>query len=546
MTTLQMPKLGAVIEIRRTGAETGGELVEFDVIGRPRGFVAQPHVHTRQSERHEVIEGSMRLVLDGREHVLRAGRGDDRAGRRAAPPAPAGDGAGPRARPAAPRGRHRGVPAPARRAGPQPLRLPAAGRGRRVRARLRRQRPRRRAVAARPAHALEARSSASPRASTRSSTSGTSTRRARPCSARSPTPAATREWWKPVYIDVEADGEPALGKESRQHFKGRLPYHLHTRSRIVRLEPPHVIEGEVDGDLRGHGRWTLTDRAGGGTHVRFDWERVRRPPAAAAADAAAAPGAALEPRVGDRARGRGLGAVRAQPLGSADEDQATGAARGWHDRRRRAVEPAADPLRDRAGDRLLRRSCGYDVVFGPHHREVHGYLAGTDEQRAADLQWALTEPGIDMVHCCDGGYGAARLYPRIDWDALGDPRIVCGFSDITALHLALAKHGRWITFYGPTFTALHAQKDELTDETEEWFHRAFKPEPLGRVFEDPENPYVLTVGGGSAEAPIVGGCMTLVVRQPRHAVRDRDRRLHRHDRGPQRGPVHGRRAACTT
>ena len=44
------------------------------------------------------------------------------------------------------------------------------------------------------------------------------------------------EWWKPVYIDVEADGEPALGKESRQHFKGRLPYHLHTRSRIVRLE----------------------------------------------------------------------------------------------------------------------------------------------------------------------------------------------------------------------------------------------------------------------------------------------------------------------
>jgi uncharacterized protein YndB with AHSA1/START domain len=80
------------------------------------------------------------------------------------------------------------------------------------------------------------------------------------------------EWWKPVYIDVEADGEPALGNESRQHFKGRLPYHLHTRSRIVRLEPPHVIEGDVDGDLRGRGRWTLTDLPGGGTHVRFDWQ----------------------------------------------------------------------------------------------------------------------------------------------------------------------------------------------------------------------------------------------------------------------------------
>ena len=85
---------------------------------------------------------------------------------------------------------------------------------------------------------------------------------------------------------------------------------------------------------------------------------------------------------------------------------------------------------------------GYDLVFGPNHRRVHGYLAGTDEQRAADVQWALSEPGIDMVLCLEGGYGAARLYRLIDWDALGDPRIFCGYSDITALHLALAKHGR--------------------------------------------------------------------------------------------------------
>ena len=77
-------------------------------------------------------------------------------------------------------------------------------------------------------------------------------------------------WWTPVYIDVEAEGPPAPGKESRQHFKGRLPYHLHTRSRITRLEPPHVVEGDVDGDLRGRGTWTLTPTETG-THVRFDW-----------------------------------------------------------------------------------------------------------------------------------------------------------------------------------------------------------------------------------------------------------------------------------
>lgn len=157
-------------------------------------------------------------------------------------------------------------------------------------------------------------------------------------------------------------------------------------------------------------------------------------------------------------------------------------------------------------------SRGHEVVVGRNARKVHGYMAGTDAERAADLQWALTEPGIDMVIARTGGYGTARLHPLIDWDALGEPRIVCGYSDITALHLALAAHAGWVTFYGPNLARFTRRRDEypLTPETEAWFHRAFKPEPLGRVFEDPENPYVLTVGGGSAEAPLAGGCLTLL------------------------------------
>jgi muramoyltetrapeptide carboxypeptidase len=155
---------------------------------------------------------------------------------------------------------------------------------------------------------------------------------------------------------------------------------------------------------------------------------------------------------------------------------------------------------------------GHRLVFGPNHRKVHGYLAGTDEERAADLQWALTEPGIDMVIALEGGYGTARLHDLIDWDHLGEPRIVCGYSDITALHLALAAHAGWVTFYGPVLLRFtrHKKVYPLTEVTEEWFHRAFRPEPLGRVFEDPDNPYVLTVGEGAAEAPLVGGCLTLL------------------------------------
>jgi muramoyltetrapeptide carboxypeptidase len=180
-----------------------------------------------------------------------------------------------------------------------------------------------------------------------------------------------------------------------------------------------------------------------------------------------------------------------------------------------AVVAPASPPQERSGIEQATQyfeSRGHEVVFGPNHRKVHGYLAGNDEERAADLQWALSEPGIDMVHALEGGYGTARLYPLIDWEALGDPRIVCGFSDLTALHLFVQRHAGWVSFYGPSFLRFTRTKGdyELSKETEEWFHRALRPEPLGKVFEDPENPYVLTLGEGAAEAPLAGGCLTLL------------------------------------
>ena len=157
------------------------------------------------------------------------------------------------------------------------------------------------------------------------------------------------------------------------------------------------------------------------------------------------------------------------------------------------------------------RTRGYEVIEAPHTRASHGYLAGTDLERAADLQWALTEPGIDMVLALFGGYGCARLHRLVDWDRLGEPRIVCGFSDVTALHLALRAQADWVSFYGPGLLRFSRKPGVLTTETEEWFHRAFRPEPLGRVFDDPDDPYVLRVGpGGTVEAPIVGGNLTLV------------------------------------
>jgi uncharacterized protein YndB with AHSA1/START domain/mannose-6-phosphate isomerase-like protein (cupin superfamily) len=268
---LEMPSLGVHVELRRTAADTNGELIEFDVVGRARGFLAVEHVHDHQSEHYEVIAGGMKLVLDGTEHRL--GPGDEMTTPAGTPHAQLAGGDG--------EGRIRVTLRPAghtqeflerlasieyNRRG-WPGLVDAAGIVRDFGAEGGATRPSRRvqkamaravlAVASREYLFVDEWEVAAPRASVFDAISDART---------------YPMWWKPVYIDVDADGDAEVGKVSRQHFKGRLPYHLRTTSTITRLEPPHVVEADVDGDLRGHGKWTLTERPGGGTHVRFDWQ----------------------------------------------------------------------------------------------------------------------------------------------------------------------------------------------------------------------------------------------------------------------------------
>ena len=70
---LEMEPLGCRVQLIRTADETNGELVEFDVLGRPRGFLVQSHVHTGQVEHYEVMAGTLKIVEKGREHLLGPG-----------------------------------------------------------------------------------------------------------------------------------------------------------------------------------------------------------------------------------------------------------------------------------------------------------------------------------------------------------------------------------------------------------------------------------------------------------------------------------------
>ncbi len=78
---------------------------------------------------------------------------------------------------------------------------------------------------------------------------------------------------------------------------------------------------------------------------------------------------------------------------------------------------------------------GLQVVMGQHLFAEHHQFAGTDAQRAADLQQAINDPSIRAIICARGGYGTVRLLDHIDFSALAnDPKWIAGYSDVTALH----------------------------------------------------------------------------------------------------------------
>lgn len=119
-----------------------------------------------------------------------------------------------------------------------------------------------------------------------------------------------------------------------------------------------------------------------------------------------------------------------------------------------ALVAPAGPLRVPADlDRAIENATtlGWEPVVGEHARERHFYFAGADEMRLSDLNAALRDDSIDAIWCLRGGYGAMRLLDGIDFAALRRrPKPVIGYSDITALHCAIARRADLASVHGPT------------------------------------------------------------------------------------------------
>jgi muramoyltetrapeptide carboxypeptidase len=149
------------------------------------------------------------------------------------------------------------------------------------------------------------------------------------------------------------------------------------------------------------------------------------------------------------------------------------------------------------------RAFDWEPVVGEHVREHEGYLAGSDQQRVADLNRFARDDSIDAIWCLRGGYGAMRLLEDIDYDAFArHPRALIGYSDITALHAAVGQRANLVTFHGPTARAA------LTDFTRRSFADAMSLAGRDTVaYRDGE---MTTLVGGKASGRVVGGNLALV------------------------------------
>lgn len=96
------------------------------------------------------------------------------------------------------------------------------------------------------------------------------------------------------------------------------------------------------------------------------------------------------------------------------------------------------------------QALGFTVKIGAHLLDRHGYLAGDDKARADDINKAFADRSVAAVHAIRGGWGSARLLPHLDYDTIRrNPKILIGYSDITALLLAVQARTGLVTFHGP-------------------------------------------------------------------------------------------------
>ncbi len=166
---------------------------------------------------------------------------------------------------------------------------------------------------------------------------------------------------------------------------------------------------------------------------------------------------------------------------------------------------------DYAGDVI--RALGLEPRFGANVSKRFGYLAGEDEARAADINAAFADPGITAVFALRGGWGSGRLLPKLDYAAIArTPKLLLGYSDITALLLALYARSGVIGVHGPNLLS-----DWNPFVVEVLRDLLFEGKRVEYLPHKPETHSLATMEGriqtlvpGTAEGELLGGNLTVL------------------------------------
>lgn len=165
------------------------------------------------------------------------------------------------------------------------------------------------------------------------------------------------------------------------------------------------------------------------------------------------------------------------------------------------------------------RDLGLEPIPGPNLAKKYGFFGGTDQERADDLNWAFANPEIKGVFPVRGGYGITRLLHLLDYPMIAkNPKIICGYSDITGLLVAINQECDMVTYHGPV---LASSKSEFSDSylhialfLEPHFHPIVNPGPELLTPEEPTKPdpeYILKpLTPGMARGKLTGGNLSLL------------------------------------
>ena len=176
------------------------------------------------------------------------------------------------------------------------------------------------------------------------------------------------------------------------------------------------------------------------------------------------------------------------------------------------ISPASTPSSSEKVEKSVRylESLGYRTAVGTHVLDVNGYLAGSDRDRAEDFNAMVRDKHVKAIVALRGGYGTPRILPLLDYRAIRQhPKIIVGYSDLTALQLAVFKKTSLVTFSGPM--AAVEMWDGIDPYTEEHFWRLVtSPRPVG-ILANPNDDPVAGHNGGTAAGRLLGGNLSLVV-----------------------------------